>query len=108
MIKVEFEKISFKLISVKLKGHADSVDDGYDLVCCAVSVLSQSILIGLTEVLKFNVKYSIDDGFLSFSLKGMSALHIEKCQVLMETMLLGLKKIEFNYGKYISISVKEV
>jgi uncharacterized protein len=96
------------LVSVKLKGHADSVEEGYDLVCCAVSVLSQSILIGLTEVLNLDVNYSIDNGFLSFSLENMSQSDVSKCQVLMKTMLLGLERIELSYGKYINICVKEV
>ncbi|MBP2033005.1 uncharacterized protein YsxB (DUF464 family) [Clostridium algifaecis] len=108
MIKVNFKRKSGNLVSVKLKGHADSVSEGYDLVCCAVSVLSQSILIGITEVLKLKANYSIDDGFLSFSLENMSANDIKKSQVLMETMLLGLKKIEISYGEYINIFLEEV
>lgn len=108
MINVVFKKKFCNLISAKLEGHADSVDSGYDLVCCAVSVLSQSILIGLTEVLNFNIEYSIENGFLSFSLSGLKKKEIESCQVLMKTMLLGLKSIEASCGKYISICVEEV
>lgn len=109
MIKVEFQKKSGNFVSVVLKGHAESSDKrAYDFVCCAVSVLSQSIFIGLTEVLEFDVKYSIDDGFLSFSLENMSISDIEKCQVLMNTMFLGLDRIKLIYSKYISICVKEV
>jgi hypothetical protein len=108
MIDVEFKKKSCNLVSVRLSGHAGSVDSGYDLVCCAVSVLSQSILIGIIEVLNFDVQYSVDDGFLSFSLENMKKSDIEKCQVLMNTMLLGLKNIELNYGRYIKTYVEEV
>lgn len=108
MIKVKFKIKSGNLVSVKLKGHADSVSDGYDLVCCAVSVLSQSILAGITEVLKLKVNYSINNGFLNFSLEDMPEADIKKSQVLMETMLLGLKKIEISYSEYISIFLEEV
>lgn len=108
MIRAEFRSKSDNLVSVELSGHADSTNSGYDLVCCAVSVLSQSILIGLTEVLGLEVDYSIENGFLSFSLENMSEDEIEKCQVLMRTMLLGLKRIELSYGKYISTCVEEV
>ena len=40
--------------------------NGYDIVCSAISAISQTILIGIIEVLKLKAKYSLDDGFLSF------------------------------------------
>lgn len=108
MVNVIFRKESCNLVSVKLKGHAESVDEGQDLVCASVSVISQTILIGITEVLNFKIDYSIDDGFLSFSLEDLSEDDIGKCQVLMETMLLGLKSVEIGYGEYINVKVEEV
>lgn len=108
MVTVDFKKKSCNLVSVTLKGHAESVDEGYDLVCCAVSSISQTILIGIVEVLKLKIDYSIDDGFLSFSLEDLSIDEIKECQVLMETMLLGLKSVELNYDEYIKVKVEEV
>ena len=78
------------------------------LVCSAVSAVSQSTVIGITEVLKLDLDYSIDDGLLSFSLESMKKEDILKCQVLVETMLLALKSMEINFSKYISVKVKEV
>ncbi|MFL0195782.1 ribosomal-processing cysteine protease Prp [Clostridium sp. WILCCON 0269] len=108
MIEALFEKKSCNLISVELKGHAESVEQGYDLVCSAASAISQSIVIGITEVLKLNLNYSLKNGFLSFSLKDMAEDDILKCQVLMKTMLLGLKSIEVSFGEYISVKEMEV
>lgn len=107
MIEAVFNKKCSDLVSVIVKGHAESVDQGYDMVCSAVSAISQSILIGITEVLKLNIKYSLEDGFLSFSLKGMKEDNVSKCQVLMKTMLLGLKSIEINFGEYIVVKEME-
>lgn len=106
MIEAVFNKKFDNLVSVMIKGHAESVEQGYDMVCSAVSAISQSILIGITEVLKLNIKYSLEDGFLSFSLDGIDENDILKCQVLMKTMLLGLKSIEISFSEY--IVVKEV
>lgn len=108
MVSAEFKKKSCNLVSVALKGHAESVDEGYDLVCSAVSSISQTILIGIVEVLKLKIDYSIDDGFLSFSLENLSIDNIRECQVLMQTMLLGLKSVELGYGEYIKVKVEEV
>lgn len=109
MIAATFSKKSDNLISVMIRGHAESVGQGYDMVCSAVSAVSQSILIGITEVLKLNVKYSLEKGFLSFSLDNISENDVLKCQVLMKTMLLGLKSIEISFGEYISVEeIEEV
>ncbi|MCI1945793.1 ribosomal-processing cysteine protease Prp [Clostridium luticellarii] len=108
MIRVIFDKKDGNLVSVSLQGHAEWSKQGYDLVCSAVSAVSQSTVIGIIEVLKLNLDYSRKDGFLSFSLEDMEEKDILRCQVLMETMLLSLKSIEINFGKYISVKVKEV
>ncbi|MDU4737779.1 ribosomal-processing cysteine protease Prp, partial [Clostridium sp.] len=73
------------------KGHAlsraeiEKVGDAYDMICNSVSVLSQSALIGIEEVLKLKVKYDIDDGFLHINLSNLNNEDIEKCQVLLLT-----------------------
>lgn len=108
MVNVIFNKKDRDLVSVKMVGHAESVDEGYDMVCCAISTISQTILIGILEVLKLKITYSLDDGFLNFSLERLPDEDIRRCQVLMETMLLGLKSIEIGYGEYIKIEVEEV
>lgn len=108
MVNVIFVKKSFNLVSVSLNGHAESVDEGYDLVCSAVSAISQTVLIGILDVLKLKLSYSIKDGFLSFSLEGLPDENIEECQVLMKTMLLGLNSIEMSYGEHINVKVEEV
>jgi uncharacterized protein YsxB (DUF464 family) len=108
MVNVTFKKKSCDLVSVVIKGHAEFVDEGYDMVCSAISSVSQTILIGILEVLKLKVNYSIEDGFLNFSLEELHNVDIKQCQVLMKTMLLGLKSIEIGYGEYINIKVEEV
>ena len=108
MVNVLFKRKDSNLVSVSMKGHAESVDEGYDMVCCAISAVSQTILIGLLEVLKLKVIYSLDDGFLNFSIEKFPDRDIEQCQVLIKTMLLGLKSIEIRYGEYINIKVEEV
>jgi len=108
MVNVVFNKKDHNLVSVNIKGHAELVDEGYDMVCSAISAISQTILIGVLEVLQLKATYSLDDGFLNFSIEKLPDEDIKKCGVLMETMLLGLKSIEIGYGEYINIKVEEV
>ena len=59
--------------------------DAYDMVCNSVSVLSQSVVIGLDEVMKLNVNYEIKDGYLALDLKGFTPSEVEQAQVLLKT-----------------------
>ncbi|ERI90271.1 hypothetical protein HMPREF1982_04025 [Clostridiales bacterium oral taxon 876 str. F0540] len=108
MIIAKFKKDSKKIVSVNLKGHADSADEGYDMVCSAVSAISLTIANGITEVLKINPSISLEDGFLSMDLQMLSLEEINKCQILLETMLVGLQGVEVSYGEYIDVEVEEV
>jgi uncharacterized protein YsxB (DUF464 family) len=108
MVDAKIRKSSGNIVSVILSGHAESSDEGYDMVCSAVSAVSLTITNGLTEILKVKPNISMEDGFLSLYLESLSEEDIDKSQVLLQTMLLGLKSIEFNYGEYISVEIEEV
>ena len=91
MIKIKiYEKENLRL-GFKIEGHAlskaeiEKSGDAYDLICNSVSVLSQSVIIGIEEVLKLKVKYSINDGFLHINLSNLKKQEIEKTQVLLLT-----------------------
>ena len=91
MIKIRiFEKKNLKL-GFKIEGHAlskaeiEKSGDAYDLICNSVSVLSQSALIGMEEVLKLNIKYKINDGFLHIDISNLKEQEIDEAQVLLLT-----------------------
>jgi len=110
LVKVEFVRRKSKIVSFKIKGHAEPKEKqlDVDLICNSISVISQTTVIGIEEVLKIKVKYVIDDGFLNLNLEDQTIKDIERCQVLLETMILGLKSIEITYGKYIKVEIEEV
>ncbi len=91
MIKIRiFEKKNLKL-GFKIEGHAlskaeiEKSGDAYDLICNSVSVLSQSALIGMEEVLKLKIKYKINDGFLHIDISNLKEQEIDEAQVLLLT-----------------------
>ncbi|MCF0147528.1 MAG: ribosomal-processing cysteine protease Prp [Clostridium sp.] len=123
MIKVKiYEKENLRL-GFKIEGHAlskaeiEKSGDAYDLICNSVSVLSQSVIIGIEEVLKLKVKYSINDGFLHINLSNLENQEIEKTQVLLLTFeksiesLMESIKLQFGnnkYSEYIRLFKEEV
>lgn len=108
MINVEFIEKDGLLLSFHIKGHANYKDSGEDIVCSAVSAVSQTTLLGLTEVLKVSPVYSMRDGFLKVDIGKLDEDSIDCCQVLMRTMLKGLLNMQLGYGNYIKVTVEEV
>ncbi len=108
MVKTVFSRVSNKLVEFKAAGHAGYAEAGYDLVCSAVSASTIMIANGITDILKVPAAISCEDGFLHINLRGLSEEELEKCQILMETMLSGLECMEQSYGKYIKVLVEEV
>lgn len=91
MIEIRIKSKNDNIMSFRINNHAligrEAIlaGDAYDMVCNSVSVLSQSVVIGLDEVMKLNVNYEIKDGFLAIDLKGFTPDEIEQAQVLLKT-----------------------
>ena len=91
MIEIRIESKNENIMSFRINNHAligrEAIlaGDAYDMVCNSVSVLSQSVVIGLDEVLKLNVNYELRDGYLALDLNGFTQEEIEQSQVLLRT-----------------------
>jgi uncharacterized protein YsxB (DUF464 family) len=79
-----------------IKGHADYDEAGSDIVCAAVSALSQTALLGLIQYASQDVPYEVNDGFLSVQVKPCEA-----SQIILGTMVAGLEQIVRQYGEYV-------
>ena len=124
MIRVTILQKGNISLGFKISGHAlsreeieSTTGDAYDMICNSVSVLSQSAVIGMQEVLKLPIKYEINDGFLSLDLTNLKNEDIEKGQVLLLTFEKSLESLmmslEASFGKnrrnkYIKIKFEEV
>ena len=94
--------------SVTIKGHANYAEHGEDIVCSAISFLSQAILNGLLEVLKADVDYEMnEDGFLSFSINN-NEYKKNTIKALLDTFELGIESLLEEYAKYVKLVKEEV
>jgi len=85
-------------------GHAGAAPHGEDIVCAAISVLSQTAVIGLHHFLSQAPETEIKPGLLRCILPGeLDAKEEELSQVILKTMVLGLEALEPDYGKYFKI-----
>jgi uncharacterized protein YsxB (DUF464 family) len=80
------------------RGHALFAEEGADIVCAGASALLQAALLGLDRVVQAAPRVTVRKGHLSCSVKPS-----RETDVVLETMLLGLREIEQQYPGYIRI-----
>ena len=98
------------LIGYSSIGHADYAEAGADIVCAAISALTQSTLNGLKNVLKAPVMFDQDDdgAFIEAILTPeASEDQIRQAQLLLVTLLEGLQAIQREYPRNLRIIFKE-
>lgn len=108
MINIEIFRKDNTIKSFKVSGHAGYKRHGEDIVCSAVSVLTQTALIGLDKVAKAAFEYEIEDGYLWCKIDNIqSDTQMIMSNAILETMYEGLKDLESSYRKYIRLLEKE-
>lgn len=114
MIDIQVFRDSDYIIGFKVEGHANYAAFGKDIVCAAISVLSQTSLIALVEVCGIHedqLNYKIDDetGFLEVNLpRNLNIKTIEKSQIVLKTFELGVKSIIESYPDNVTLINREV
>ena len=110
MIEVRFLRKSGDLIGFTYDGHADYDEYGKDIVCAAVTAQCMMVYNGLDEIMKIKNKIDIDQngGYLSVSIDSASSYEKKEAQILMETLLLGIKAIELQHSNIIKLIEEEV
>lgn len=97
-----------KKLQVSLEGHSGYADAGEDIVCSAISVLSHAIFNGITEVLKYDIPYKLQDGYFYFEIPDSISKEDSRVKVLLDTFVLNLKDLEKHYKDYIKLCIEEV
>ena len=104
-----FRRPDGSLSGFDCRGHALYADAGEDIVCAAVSALTQGTLNGLLNVLQAPVDYRIDekDGILTASLGEVPEGKRAGAQLLLETLVSALQSIEADYARFLRVIFKE-
>lgn len=111
MIIADIKRNNGSIFRFEFLGHANYSNHGEDIVCAAVSVLSQTALLGLVEYAKIDIEYEIkdEDGFLLCEIpKELDSKKRLIADSILETMYLGLLSIEESYSSHIKIKIEEV
>ena len=107
MISITVFKAGHQYKGFLCEGHAGYAEEGYDIICSAVSVLTINTINSLEQFTgdDFQVEQAEDGGYLKLTMDGeLSA----EADVLMKSLVLGLQTIEENYGKeFLTVTCEE-
>lgn len=87
-------------------GHAGYADEGSDIVCAAVSVLTQTAVFALSQHAGVTPAVKVDEetGFLSCRLpEQLDPVQAERAQIILESMVTGLVEVAREYGEYVEL-----
>ena len=101
-----FRDASGKTVGFQISGHSELSPGSEDILCASVSALAINCVNSIETFTEDEPEYEAvneEEGFLYFKLKTVS----EKSELLLDSLVLGLKSIEASYGTYIQIQYEE-
>lgn len=107
---VFFEDGDGRLCGFEAAGHARYAESGRDIVCAAISALTQATVLGLEEVACAPVQTRTDEdtGYLRCMLSGSPKKEaLDQAQVLFRTLEKALTAISNDYPGTIRIIIRE-
>lgn len=110
MIRVIFHMRNTQYLGCQIEGHSGLAPSGSDILCAAVSALSQTAVIGLEAYAPGKFESEIrDNGFLRIQLHDAASEEVlHDSQIILRTLHLGLEAIASEYRKHIKIALQEV
>ena len=93
---------------IRIEGHAGYAEYGQDIVCAAVSVLAQNAVNSIETFTDDLFQAEVNEESGALAVRFFDSVS-ENTNLLLDSMVLGLKSIEESYGRqYIKIRFEEV
>lgn len=107
MLKVTICYQDNNITGFKVKGHANFAPEGQDICCAGVSAVTQTALIGLLNHLEEKPEYKVVKGDLEIKLPpNISRKDNEIAQIILDTMVAGLKAMQEEYREFIKMDIR--
>ena len=98
-----------RIQKIEIDGHSGFAEQGEDIVCAAISILSFTAINAMLEMVDQKTPYVYEDGYLKVEIpSNLDEELFKKALCILETIVIGLKSIEVQYDSYIRIKYKEV
>ena len=101
MTTIKFFKENNTYVGFECNGHTGYAESGTDILCSAISALTQSTALGITKVLKLqaNIEVLEEDAYFKVMLNSKN----DEANILFKTLKLSLEDIKIGNEKYIQI-----
>lgn len=110
MTTIRIKKNNNDIKSVECSNHTGFAEYGKDIVCAGVSSITQTAVLGIKELTNCKHNFVIDEksGFLKLEIIDIdkNSADYKNAQVILNTMLLGIKNLQEQYPKYIKLEDK--
>lgn len=82
-----------------VKGHAGYAEPGKDIVCAAVTALTQTLIQSIEDLTDDEIEYSISPGRVDINHRNLS----EKSKTLVDSFFVGIRLIADEFPNYVAI-----
>lgn len=104
MIKLSVIENKTQFLSFKVEGHSTLGKKGNNILCAGVSSLAQGIILGLTVILKLDIKLKKEEGFIECSIpQELSDRDKERVNLLIMTMIVAFEDFKIQYPSELDI-----
>lgn len=101
MINIEVKEKNDSINYIKISGHAEYAEEGFDIVCASVSCITITTVNALISIDEECVVYSEADGLLEIGI----IKHSEVIDKLVLNMINLLQTLAEDYKEYIKIKI---
>lgn len=91
--------VNISTTGIIVEGHAGYAEQGKDIVCAAVSALTQNLINSMESLTEDIIDYEIDKGYTKIAYKDLS----EKGCLLVDSFFVGISMLANTYPDYIRI-----
>ena len=103
-----YKNVKNECVGFKALGHAGYAEEGEDIVCAAISILTINTMNAIETFTDADVSLETDEeiGFMEYRIYKPT----KETSLLLDTMVLGLKTMadDENYAEYIDLLFEEV
>ena len=103
-----YKNVKNECVGFKALGHAGYAEEGEDIVCAAISILTINTMNAIETFTDADVSLEMDEeiGFIEFRIEEPT----KETSLLLDTMVLGLQTMadDENYAEYIDLLFEEV
>ena len=109
MTAVTFFRDGASLAGFRANGHSGYAQEGSDIVCAAVSALTQTAELGLRKVAKARAKVVLDEDNASLEVRLLETdgQAWQAAQVILRTLEEGILDIEQQYPEFVRVTYQE-